>query len=1121
MQGEPVRMQGVDVRVLSTSSPASVAPVQAKAYPGEIISNGNSSTFNSVSGDPRDLPMNNEGYLLNPSGQEVRFEIPNNPNDPGVCATPTPFVVQDDNQRAMANCPVTVPCDNAVNRDANIPTAVDPIKYFKLNWTVLLDAAGASTNIDQTRVDALMAEVNADFAPFRIEFCADPATFVVDPTFYDLNVGAEDGPMKNTYAVTPADVINIYVAGNLTNPAAGGYARFPYDPFGGLNIRGGVVLARGNMFVGTHTLAHELGHTFGLFHTFHGVDEVTPCTNCYEGRDLPSGASSGADTEGDWCSDTNPHPTNANICGDNGADGCAPNLPWLNSPVNNHMSYSFCTTQFTPQQGGRMHCMIDTYLQNWVNFGGATCGALPPVADFSGNPTLWQAPMNVTFTDLSVPATTITNWAWNFDVAGIGGVTPATFNGQVPPAVEYTICDTSYTVSLTVTNANGSDTETKVNYIRANCPAGECDTLLMQWETPTPTVSIFGLGPGDNLTGIPAPTLSGGPGVNPIGFYEQYITPTPGTTTVGAARIALGALNDPDSNTVVQVVIYNCDATGFPIGAPLTGLPGINPGADLGTPGGSFYLESWVPFTKTVIDSPSFLVGVEIFPGDATDQLIVMSSDDTQGQAAGLNHTSTNGFGYVNYLAFVGIDFDLGLVPMLGPWQAETFITGLAGLFLCDTTILQVIDTVQFQECMTNMTVTSFFGGTISDTIATTLDTLLLFYTSPGPDTITFETVNECGRTDSVTFTLNYPFDTTPNPEFIVSPANPVCAGTAITFTATPATGADYTWDFGDGTVASSAATNTTTHTYTNPGLYYVNLTLTDPSGCSGEELKLDLIEIIDCSVNAPLANFQLNPDTVCIGDTVFFSDFSVATPDPPTDWLWAFDDGNFSIVQNPNHSYTSSGTYTVMFVSRNSGGADTIFQDVVVVPDPCLLPAGIVLRASPLDDAVVLDWEVPQFLDGGHYEIERSHDGQTFVPIGELQSDFRNHERLYSFVDATALPEIELYYRVIEVEANGQSSRSNVVQVRLASSEDAWLRVYPNPISPGAEINVDALLTQDGDLEVELMDVMGRILMQQNSRQPAGLGRIQMSTEQLAAGTYLLRVQSERGARVVRISVR
>jgi len=81
-------------------------------------------------------------------------------------------------------------------------------------------------------------------------------------------------------------------------------------------------------------------------------------------------------------------------------------------------------------------------------------GPQPPVADFSGNPTSGTAPLNVAFTDLSI--NNPTSWSWAF---GDGGASAAQ-----NPSHTYNSAG-NYTVSLTATNAAGSNTKTKNNYI--------------------------------------------------------------------------------------------------------------------------------------------------------------------------------------------------------------------------------------------------------------------------------------------------------------------------------------------------------------------------------------------------------------------------------------------------------------------------------------------------------------------------------------------------------------------------------------------------------------------------------------------------------------------------------
>jgi len=93
----------------------------------------------------------------------------------------------------------------------------------------------------------------------------------------------------------------------------------------------------------------------------------------------------------------------------------------------------------------------------------SNCNISAPTAEFSGTPTTGCNSMNVTFTDLSVGAPS--TWNWTFT-----GGAPGTFNGQNPPVINYAAPGT-YTVSLTVSNAWGTDTETKTNYITVNnCP---------------------------------------------------------------------------------------------------------------------------------------------------------------------------------------------------------------------------------------------------------------------------------------------------------------------------------------------------------------------------------------------------------------------------------------------------------------------------------------------------------------------------------------------------------------------------------------------------------------------------------------------------------------------------
>jgi len=105
----------------------------------------------------------------------------------------------------------------------------------------------------------------------------------------------------------------------------------------------------------------------------------------------------------------------------------------------------------------------------------------PPVADFSGNPTSGTVPLTVTFTDLS--SNNPTSWSWNF---GDGGSSTSQ-----NPSHQYTSAGT-YTVTLTATNAYGSDQEVKTDYITVNAGGAWTTITYDDFESGTGHYTIGG-----------------------------------------------------------------------------------------------------------------------------------------------------------------------------------------------------------------------------------------------------------------------------------------------------------------------------------------------------------------------------------------------------------------------------------------------------------------------------------------------------------------------------------------------------------------------------------------------------------------------------------------------------
>ncbi len=80
-----------------------------------------------------------------------------------------------------------------------------------------------------------------------------------------------------------------------------------------------------------------------------------------------------------------------------------------------------------------------------------------------------------------------------------------------------------------------------------------------------------------------------------------------------------------------------------------------------------------------------------------------------------------------------------------------------------------------------------------------------------------------------------------------------------------------------------------------------------------------------------PTAEFIYDETEICAGTSVSFEDISY--DGTPTEWLWDFGDGQTSTVQNPTHTYSTPGTYSVTLTATNSGGStNTSKIDLITV---------------------------------------------------------------------------------------------------------------------------------------------------------------------------------------------
>lgn len=159
------------------------------------------------------------------------------------------------------------------------------------------------------------------------------------------------------------------------------------------------------------------------------------------------------------------------------------------------------------------------------------------------------------------------------------------------------------------------------------------------------------------------------------------------------------------------------------------------------------------------------------------------------------------------------------------------------------------------------------------------------------------------------------------------------------------------------------------------------------------------------------------------------------------------------------------------------------------------------------------LSWTTATEHNSRHFEVERSLDGRTFERLAVQPAQGNSAQRTeYGYTDSNArrLSGQPLYYRLRQVDLNGQAHYSAVQVVRFGALEGA-VAVYPNPAATAATLDLGALPT--GTYGVTLLDALGREIWktQASGGQPQAL-----PMEQLPQGMYLLRIQNAGFARTL-----
>jgi PKD repeat protein len=580
-------------------------------------------------------------------------------------------------------------------------------------------------------------------------------------------------------------------------------------------------------------------------------------------------------------------------------------------------------------------------------------------AAFSATPTNGPAPQTVTFTDFStgVPVA----WSWTF---GDGGV--STLQN---PTHTYATGGT-YDVTLTVTNAFGSNTLTRTGCIvltnppppvagfSANITTGSCPVVVTFTNQSSGQVnsSLWDFGDGSNsvaqnplhlytTSGVYTVSLTvGNPGGSNTMTRSNYITVTPspagGKPLEFRADALVGLTNGqfmslwPDTSGNGRDVGQN-NAARKPFYATnrINGLPAVqfrstyNSYGNCLTNTGYSIAQPYTIFMVARSDGNNGANSSDVFldgyPGSANRIFISLS------WYGGLqaNFYSYAGMGPLSFpwtqsswsnwhvyeMQFAGtnsavwVDGSYRTSGNAGTWP-------LSGMTLGDH---------QAYNCGVNGEMAEFvvYSGSLSSTDRYNVGSAL------------------CSK-----YGLGSAYSPPEVPLAAIFSASPTNGPTPLTVTFSDlSTGSptNWAWTFGDGSVSALAGP---VHTYSTAGVYTVSLVV---SGAGSVSTNTKAGYIVVTNPPPPVADFTGTPVTGAYPLAVAFTDQSAGQRNA---WSWNFGDGWGSTLQNPTHVYGTAGVFTVTLTASNPGGSNTVTKaGYITATNPPPAVEVLRLRASSI----------------------------------------------------------------------------------------------------------------------------------------------------------------------------
>ncbi len=373
-------------------------------------------------------------------------------------------------------------------------------------------------------------------------------------------------------------------------------------------------------------------------------------------------------------------------------------------------------------------------------------------------------------------------------------------------------------------------------------------------------------------------------------------------------------------------------------------------------------------------------------------------------------------------------------------------------------------------------------------------------------------TVTSAGITMSVVSTI------TPSVSIIANPGNTICAGTNVTFTATPTNGGtpSYQWKRNGNNVGTNS------NTYSNNALVtgdIVTVVMASSIGCASPTTATAAgITMTVASTITPSVTITANPsNSVCAGTNVTFT--ATPTNGGTPSYQWKRNGNNVGTNSNTysNNALVTGDIVTVIMASSiicsspSTATATGITMTVAASVTPSITISGTttVNSGTPvvLSSAIVNGGSSPayQWQDSTSLHSWQNISGNVGANSTYTPALTGNRIRCVLTSNANCATLNTVTSNVLVFTVN------NVTAVNPVAGNTYGIKAYPNPVSMLLVIDSLKLSDQWQTLEITGIDGRRKIFLEKIN----GQTRLFVNVEKLAAGYYVAILTKKQGVKV------